>query len=449
MKLMHYLLSLVLALLVSCVLAPASYACSQPPVLTITYTWPPNLLVGIIVNNVPNGTVSTAYTNWNIAMATPVAICSPTFVLSSGEPGTIKMSYAPIPPPANCPSGQTCYTRGITDLPNATFTSSHRLQSVGITINSAMTNTAAITEVVAHEIGHTLGLLDCNYPGCPTGSSVMEAGAPTTSINGIVGQPGPTPCDIAAVLLVAPDYLCAPPSGGTGGTGCGGTNDDGTPQPLCPTGKASPVILDLNGHGFDLTSAANGVMFNISGTGTPVQMGWIASGADNAFLALPGVDGLVHNGQQLFGNFTPQPPCPANDTTCAPNGFRALAVYDLPANGGNGDGIIDARDAIFSSLRQWIDANHDGVSQPEELHSLSSLGINSISLTYKADEKTDQYGNIFRYRAQVNPDNPTDAGKTAYDIFFVLEPLPNTAKVVACPAPPATGKRPASSILKH
>jgi hypothetical protein len=171
--------------------------------------------------------------------------------------------------------------------------------------------------------------------------------------------------------------------------------------------------VDVTGKGFFLTDAHDGVLFDLSGTGHPVQMGWTAGGADNAFLALPGPDGLVHNGQQLFGNFTPQPP---SDT---PNGFAALAVYDQPSNGGNGDGIIDARDAIFSSLRLWIDANHDGISQPEELHALPSLGINSISLSYKASEKTDQYGNVFRYRAQLNPDKPTEAGKIVYDVIFV------------------------------
>ena len=69
--------------------------------------------------------------------------------------------------------------------------------------------------------------------------------------------------------------------------------------------------------------------------------------SNQVFLALPGPDGLVHNGTQLFGNFTKQPP------SQTPNGFAALAVYDQPQNAGNGDGVIDARDAIFNSLRLW------------------------------------------------------------------------------------------------
>jgi hypothetical protein len=186
-------------------------------------------------------------------------------------------------------------------------------------------------------------------------------------------------------------------------------------------GCGSPIIIDLNGKGFALTDWEQGVKFDIFGDGNPVQMGWTAPGADNAFLALPGADGLVHSSRQLFGNFTPQP------QSATPNGFAALAVYDDPKNGGNGDGVIDARDAVFASLRLWIDANHDGISQPEELHTLPSLGVNSIGLKYKEDDRTDKWGNVLRYHAQVNPGDATSTGRMAYDVFFVAE-LPATTK---------------------
>jgi hypothetical protein len=183
----------------------------------------------------------------------------------------------------------------------------------------------------------------------------------------------------------------------------------------------SPILIDVSGQGFQLTSADNGVLFDISGTGQPKQMGWTAPGADDAFLCLPDVDGRCDDGKDLFGNFTPQPP---SDT---PNGFAALAVYDDPKSGGNGDGVIDARDAIFASLRLWIDENHDGISQPGEMHTLASLGVNSISLKYREDDKIDQYGNLFRYHAQVNPGGPTSTGRVAYDVFFVSPaPSPTT-----------------------
>jgi len=172
----------------------------------------------------------------------------------------------------------------------------------------------------------------------------------------------------------------------------------------------------------------------------PLQIGWTAPGANNAFLCLPDVNGKCDSGRQLFGNFTPQP------ASATPNGFTALAVYDDPKNGGNGDGVIDARDAIFNSLRLWIDSNHDGVTQPNELYTLPSLGVNSISLNYKLDQRTDQYGNVFRYRAQVNPGGAPGTGRMAYDVFFAMllgsnsaklpcmlpkaKPLPETAKAI-------------------
>jgi hypothetical protein len=239
------------------------------------------------------------------------------------------------------------------------------------------------------------------------------------------------------MTTVAPDYLCLPPSPPPGGDDPCPPSIDGSIDPVC-----SPIVLDIGGKGFNLTSAEGGVLFDIKGNGHPIQMGWTAIGADNAFLALPGPDGLVHNGKQLFGNFTSQPP--SNN----PNGFAALAVYDLPANGGNGDGIIDSRDAIFASLRLWIDANHDGICQPEEMHTLPSLGVTSISLTYTLSRRTDQYGNVFRYKAPVDPNqpDPDHVGRTAYDVFFVTLPTGSAknlmplkpGNVKQCPVVPDT-----------
>jgi hypothetical protein len=185
---------------------------------------------------------------------------------------------------------------------------------------------------------------------------------------------------------------------------------------FCPThsckGGTCPVLVDTSGQGFFLTDAAHGVKFDIYANGNPIQMGW-ASGVDNGFLALPGLDGLVHNGSQLFGT---EPPS-ANR-----NGFAALAVYDDPENGGNGDGVIDAKDAVYKSLRIWIDSNHDGVSQPGELHTLASLGINSISLNYKEGDGTDQFGNLFKYWTSVDLGDPQQSvGRKAVDVFFVSQ----------------------------
>jgi len=206
---------------------------------------------------------------------------------------------------------------------------------------------------------------------------------------------------------------CKISSGGGGGNG--GCDPSVDLQCL-----GSPIIIDTTGHGFVLTSAQNGVHFDILATGKPVQIAWTAAGSGNAFLALDrNGNGTIDSGAELFGNYTPQTASPN------PNGFLALAEFDKPENGGNGDGMIDARDAVFSRLLLWIDENHDGVSQPNELHSLPSLGVTSISLTYHISWRTDQFGNVFRDRAKVNPNTRTAApnpGPGAYDVFFTEVP---------------------------
>jgi hypothetical protein len=178
----------------------------------------------------------------------------------------------------------------------------------------------------------------------------------------------------------------------------------------------TPIVIDTDGTGFNLTSVQDGVMFDFYGTGMPIRISWTAENSTNGWLALDrDENGTIDNAKELFGNVSAQPP--SND----PNGFMALAEFDDPKNGGNGDGVISSKDAVWPRLRIWIDKNHNGVSEPEELHSLSEFGIEAISLNYHETRVRDKNGNVFRYRGSMRTDKTATTDKVIYDVLLTTE----------------------------
>lgn len=177
----------------------------------------------------------------------------------------------------------------------------------------------------------------------------------------------------------------------------------------------SPILINMSSNTaqYHLTSANDGVMFDMNGDGVKHRISWTAAESIVAFLAMDrNGNGQVDDGTELFGNHTRK-----RDGTRAKHGFEALADLDDPVHK---DGAITPADSIYSRLLLWTDSNHNGISEPSELSSVADAGIISIDTTYLTRRRRDQFGNRYRFEgdAVIVEGNQTRQ-RRIFDVFFV------------------------------
>ena len=126
------------------------------------------------------------------------------------------------------------------------------------------------------------------------------------------------------------------------------------------------IILDLSGTGnvFKSIDGAH-VNFDWDGDGFATETGWI-DGANAAFLFYDSnnndkVDGAGELNFSLYSD-------------SAETSLGGLAIFDSEANGGNGNGSLDFRDALYGAFKIWRDRNEDGITDDGEVISLYEFG---------------------------------------------------------------------------
>ncbi len=331
--------------------------CEVAPKLARTNgaSWPPGTPITVVINSSHFATsaeqdaIKQAFRIWQDA--NPNSAVTFTFTAATQQPPPGQDLNTNYVHRFNSPTGAES---------NIAFTGSatsegNRTTSAVTAIDPTVTRLQTITQLMLHEIGHTFGLDDCL--DCTHASTIMSRPAglcncpaftcdTTVPKNNIYwGCPildGPRQCDVNTVAQRA-GYPAPPtPRPPT----CTYQEDERTPNrafcdinaPLCEDGEnndcdngtdwndegcicMSPIVVDTLGNGFKLTSVSDGVAFDLVGTGRRVQVSWIQD--DDAWLVLDrNGNGLIDDGKELFGNFTPQPLAPRA------NGFVALAEYD-------------------------------------------------------------------------------------------------------------------------
>ncbi len=170
-----------------------------------------------------------------------------------------------------------------------------------------------------------------------------------------------------------------------------------------------PIIIDLNKNKITSTKLNNTTYFDHDNNNFKEASSWIDKG--DAFLALDkNNNGLIDNGNELFGNHTISNTRFKYTNNKATNGFEALKAYDL-----NGDNVIDSKDEIYDKLVLWKDSNQNAITDKGELIKLKDSGIVSIDLNYK-NTNTDEKGNTIKQSSTVTFEDGSTT--IANDVWF-------------------------------
>ncbi|WP_135078546.1 Ig-like domain-containing protein [Terasakiella sp. SH-1] len=154
------------------------------------------------------------------------------------------------------------------------------------------------------------------------------------------------------------------------------------------TGDGSPMIhadgaqggnaLVMNLFGSRVSTLGidqNDVSFDLNGDSVAEQTGWIMP--NHGFMVVDfDQDGVIASNNEMIRS------------------FEDLALADS-----NSDGVLNENDATWKWLRVWVDKDVNGVSDGNELYTLSQFGIEEVSLSSNSSDRYDN-GNFIRQEGE-------------------------------------------------
>jgi len=137
-----------------------------------------------------------------------------------------------------------------------------------------------------------------------------------------------------------------------------------------------------------LTSPDTGVAFDIDGDGDLEHVAWTEPNSNVALLAIDvNSDGRITSGKELIGSHT------IAETTNGPNALLQM----FKASGTAISGALQQGHTLYEQILLWVDANHNGVSEPGELRPAKDM-YTGIGLGFTKEDRSDEYGNRTRFK---------------------------------------------------